>query len=321
MRGSRYTFKSEDYRDISAVKWIPDDDTEVIGAVQIIHGMAEHMERYDDFALFLNRKGFVVIGNDHRGHGKSLEAESDTGFFSEENGWEKALHDIRKVTLQLKEQHRELPIFIISHSMGSFFARDYISRWGDDINGVILSGTGNQKTFMVTVLQFLVKIEILFRGLRHRSTFFDNLSFGSFNKPFEPGAPTPFEWLSRDRVQVDKYVDDPLCGFICTTAHFRDLAQGLKRVCDPSLYSQVPKNLPILLFSGDEDPVGGAKGQLVREVYENYRRVGISDVTMELNLGGRHESLNEINRDIVYDVFLQWLKVHVGKKDEILIQE
>lgn len=311
MRGSRYIFKSEDYRDISAVKWIPEDDTEIIGAVQILHGMAEHIERYEDFARFLNGKGFVVIGNDHRGHGKSLESEGDTGIFAETNGWELALNDARKVTKQLREQHRDLPIFIVSHSMGSFIARDFISRWGDEINGVILSGTGNQKMYMVRILKLLTQWEIYFRGLRHRSLFFDNLSFGSFNKPYEPRARTSFDWLSRDNEQVDKYVSDPLCGFICTSAHFRDLAQGLYRVCSPSIYRSIPKNLPIFLYSGEDDPVGGKKGELVREVYENYKKAGIEDITMEFNPGGRHESLNETNREEVYNLFFNWLKGHI----------
>lgn len=314
MRGSRYTFKSEDGRDISAVKWIPEDESRIIGAVQIFHGMAEHIERYEDFALFLNRNGFVVIGNDHRGHGKSLKSEGDTGIFSEKNGWELALGDTRKVTNQLKEQHRNLPVFIFAHSMGSFFARNYIARWGNEISGIILSGTGNQKMFMVSILRFLVKFEILFRGLRHRSTFFDNLSFGSFNKPFEPNARTPFEWLSRDQEQVDKYVADPLCGYICTSAHFRDLAEGLKGACSSAIYSLIPKDLPIFLYSGEDDPVGGIKGNLVKEVYENYRNAGIKDVSLDFNAGGRHESLNEINREEVYNTFLNWLKAHLPEK-------
>ncbi len=314
MRGSRYIFKSEDYRDISVVKWIPENESEIIGAVQILHGMAEHIERYEEFAQFLNARGFVVIGNDHRGHGKSLKENGDTGIFSEANGWELALNDVRTVTTQLKEQHRGLPVFIVSHSMGSFFARDYISRWGDDIEGVILSGTGNQKMFTVRLLQLLVNFEIRFRGLRHRSHFFDNLSFGSYNKPYGPHPRTSFEWLSRDNDQVDRYVKDPLCGFICTSAHFRDLAQGLHRVCSPSIYKIIPENLPIFLFSGDEDPVGGIKGQLVKEVYENYKKSGIADVSMGLNPEGRHESLNETNREEVYNIFFKWLKDHIPLK-------
>lgn len=310
MRGSRYIFKSDDCRDISAIKWIPDDETQIIGAVQIFHGMAEHMGRYEEFAQFLIKNGFVVIGNDHRGHGKSLVSEGDTGIFAEKNGWEMALKDTRKVTMQIREQHSSLPIFIISHSMGSFLARDYISRWGNDISGVILSGTGNQKLFKVRILQFLVKWEILLKGLRHRSTFFDNLSFGSFNKPYGSDPRTPFEWLSRDIGQVDKYVADPLCGFICTSSFFRDLANGLKRVCSPAVYSEIFDELPIFLYSGENDPVGGIKGNLVKGIYENYKKAGIKDVSMQLNPGGRHESLNEINRGEVYNIFLNWIKDH-----------
>lgn len=314
MRGSRYIFKSEDFRDISAVKWIPENESEIIGAVQLLHGMAEHIERYEEFAQYLNVRGFVVIGHDHRGHGRSLREEGDTGIFAETNGWELALNDVRTVTKQLKEQHRDLPIFIFSHSMGSFFARDYISRWGKEIAGVILSGTGNQNMFSVQLLQSLSRVEILFRGVHHRSQFLDNLSFGSYNKSFGPHARTSFEWLSRDNDQVDKYVGDPLCGFICTSAHYRDLAQGLRQVCTITNYNRVPKDLPIFLFSGDEDPVGGRKGKIVKEVYGNYQKSGIVDVSMQLNPGGRHESLNETNREEVYNIFFQWLKNHIPLK-------
>lgn len=311
MKGSRYTFKSEDLRDISAVKWIPEDEDNIVGAVQIFHGMAEHIERYDDFASFLNENGFVVIGNDHRGHGKSLVKEGDTGIFSEDPGWDKVVNDTRKVTMQLKDQHRDLPLFIFAHSMGSFIARDYISRWGDDFSGVILSGTGNQPLFLMDIMTFLARTEMLFRGKRHRSNLLDGLSFGAFNKPFEPGAPTAFEWLSRDRDQVDKYVADPLCGFICTAAHFRDMATGLKIVCSPSIYSKVPVDLPIFLYSGENDPVGGKKGSLVTKVFEHYKSAGVKDVTMALNKDGRHESVNETNKDEVYRIFLDWLKKHL----------
>lgn len=321
VKGSRYTFKSQDLRDISAVKWIPEDENSIVGAVQIFHGMAEHIDRYEDFALYLNSKGFVVVGHDHRGHGKSLENESDTGIFAEKDGWEKVVNDARKVTTQIRDQHGDIPLFIVSHSMGSFIARDYISRWGNDVSGVILSGTGNQAPLIMSVLGALTRLEILFRGMRHRSTFFDNLSFGSFNKPFEPGAPTPFEWLSRDREQVDRYVNDPLCGFICTSSFFRDLSTGLKRVCSPSIYGEVPENLPVLLYSGEEDPVGGEKGSLVKQVYDQYKAAGLSDVNMILNPGGRHESLNETNRQDVYEIFIRWLIDHLpvsGENDEDL---
>ena len=311
MPGHRYTFKSEDSRKISAIKWIPDDGAKVIAAVQIFHGMAEHIARYENFARFLTKNGFIVVGNDHRGHGNSLAFDGDTGIFAENNGWQLALNDTRRVTRQLIDQHGNLPIFIISHSMGSFFARDYISRWGGDIAGVILSGTGNPNRFTVSMLKALASIELLVRGLRHRSKLLDNLSFGSFNKPFEPQAPTCFEWLSRDREQVDRYVADPLCGFICTCAHFRDLALGLKRISRKRSYTRVPKKLPIFLYSGDEDPVGGKNGSDVKAVYQKYRAAGIKDVRLELNREGRHESLNESNRQMVYDTFLRWLTAHV----------
>jgi len=315
VKGSRYTFKSQDLRDISAVKWIPEGGDQIVGAVQIFHGMAEHIERYEDFALYLNSKGFVVVGHDHRGHGNSLEKEGDTGFFSDKNGWEKVVQDARKVTTHIRDQHGDIPVFIVSHSMGSFIARDYISRWGDDLAGVILSGTGNKSPALLNLVGLLTRLEILFRGKRHRSVFFDNQTFKSYNKPYEPGAPTSFEWLSRDREQVDRYVADPLCGFICTSAFYRDFVSGLKRICSPSLYSQVPKDLPIFLYSGDDDPVGGVKGSLVEEVFEHYKGAGVADVSMVLNRGGRHENLNEVNRREVYEAFHKWLVDHIPERE------
>lgn len=311
VKGSRYTFKSEDHRDISAVKWIPEDEDSIVGAVQIFHGMAEHMERYDDFAQFLNRNGFVVIGNDLRGHGKSLASEGDTGIFSEKDGWEKVLKDTRKVTIQLRDQHRNLPIFLISHSMGTYFARDYISRWGEDLSGVILSATTNKSFLIINLLSALVSMEIFFRGVRHRSRLLDSLTFSSYNKPFEPGARTPYEWLTRDDVLVDRYMADPLCGFVCTASHYRDLAYGFKRICSARIYNEVPKELPLFLYSGDFDPMGGRDGNQVKEVYEGYRSAGVEDVILEFNSGGRHDSLNETNRQEVYERFLRWLKDHL----------
>lgn len=311
MKGSRYTFKSEDQCDISAVKWIPENEDSIIGAVQIFHGMAEHIERYDDFARFLNSRGFIVLGNDHRGHGKSICCEENKGFFSDKDGWEKVVKDARKVTTHIQDQHRGLPIFLFTHSMGSFIGRDYISRWGEDLSGVILSGTANQSVLLMKLFSFMARIEIFFRGKRHKSIFFDKLSFGSFNKPFEPQAPTPFEWLSRDREQVDRYYEDPLCGFICTSSFFLDLANGLKRVCSSAIYSEIPENLPILLYSGDEDPVGGDSGSLVKDVYEQFQKAGMKDISIEFNHGGRHESLNESNRLEVYEYFFKWIKERI----------
>jgi len=313
MRGSRYIFKSEDYRDISAVKWIPDENIEIIGAVQICHGMAEHIGCYEEFAQFLNGKGFVVIGNDHRGHGKSLETDGDTGIFSEENGWEKTLNDMRKVTKQLMDQHRNLPIFLIAHSMGSLFARDYISKWGSDLSGVILSATPNYDMLTVNLFKFLAYMEVRFKGLRHRSTFFDNLNFKTFNKPYEPGAPTAYEWLSRDREKVDKYVADPLCGFVCTSSFFLDSATGAKKVSSNAIYKQIPEDLPIFLYYGEDDPVC-LYGKTVKQVYEKYRKAGIKDLIMDNNPEGRHESLNEINREDIYNIFLDWMKIRIPQK-------
>ena len=305
MKGQEFQFNGEDGSIISGIRWIPEGP---LRAVMIInHGMAEHIARYESFALFLNESGIAVWGEDHRGHGKTAASMDELGYFHQSQGWEKVLSDISVLTDLVKKEHPELPLFILGHSMGSFLTRDFLCENGSDFTGAIISGTGYTPAGLCRTMNLLASGEAKLRGDRHRSAFLDNLSFGQFNRSFLPNR-TPFDWLSRDENQVDEYIQDDLCGFICTSAFFRDLSRGLMRIIDRKRVAGTPRELPVFFYSGTEDPVGGRKAGGVDKVVSLYRSQGMENISCRLNDGGRHESLNEINRDEVFRHFLDFIE-------------
>jgi alpha-beta hydrolase superfamily lysophospholipase len=206
---------------------------------------------------------------------------------------------------KLRAENPGLPFYIIGHSMGSFIARDLIAAYPDGITKVILSGTGSFQSSQVLPLKIIASLQKLFTSSGKKAALIDKLAFGGNNKQFEPGK-TGFEWLSRDEEQVKLYAEDPFCGFVATAGFYLDFAEGLKRISDSSTFENTPVDLPILLYSGDHDPVGG-NGEGVEKVYKQYLDTGHKRVEMKLNEGGRHESLNETNRREVYNIFAGWL--------------
>lgn len=307
MKGVEFRFKSPSKGDISAVKWIP--DSEVRAVLLVCHGMAEHIARYEDFALFLNKAGIAVWGEDHRGHGQSAANPEDTGYFAIERGWESVLEDILTLKEMILKEHKGKPLFIFGHSMGSFLTRDFICDHGEGLSGAIISGTGYQSKLLCKLLVFLAQKEIRRRGDRHRSTFLDRLSFGSFNNKFKP-VRTKFDWLSRDEDQVDLYVNDPSCGFISTSSLFEDLGEGLSRIIDPERIKKTPIELPLFFISGELDPVGGESA--MRKVISLYQKNGQEEISSYINKGGRHESLNETNRVEIYEKIIAFLESHLA---------
>lgn len=288
------------------MKWLPSDAPPK--AVLIInHGMAEHIARYDDFARFMAEKGFAVYGEDHRGHGKTAGSEENCGFFADEKGWMKVIGDIRALYLLAVEEQKNLPVYFFGHSMGSFLTRHYLSLYGNDLSGVILSGTGSHPGLLLAAAKGIAAVESLFRGRKHRSKVLDTMSFGSFNKPFQNEFPEGFGWLSRDREQVKKYLDDPYCGFICTSGMFGDLFSGLQIINNPDCFRSTPSDLPMLIYSGTADPVGGTQGKGVQQVHDSYKRAGIKNLTLTLKKDFRHECLNEEGREEVFNDIFEWL--------------
>lgn len=306
MKTETFTFKEEGGLDIFVYKWVPDDDVRAV--VQIAHGMAETAARYERFAEVLTGAGFLVYANDHRGHGKTakdVESVGDPGV----DGFNGMLRNMRQLDGIIKEENPGLPFFIFGHSMGSFLLQRYMCLYGDRLNGAILSGSNGRVGCLLYIGSWIAKREIKKLGRGHRSAKLDKLSFGGYNKPFKPNR-TKFDWLSRDEAEVDKYVEDPFCGGIFTSGFFYDFFEMLKLTQDKREIRKVPKGLPIYILSGDADPVGNF-GKGVRRLVKTYREIGITDLEYRLYEGGRHEMLNETNRDEVMQDILAWLDGHL----------
>ena len=280
-------------------------DGPVRAVVQIAHGVAEHIERYDAFAAYLADNGFLVVGNDHLGHGKSIASDEDLGFFAENGGWELVVGDIRKLYESTHAEFPEVPYFLFGHSMGSFLARTYLIKYRSGLTGAIISGTGQQAAPIVFGGKLLGQMECRSKGVRYRSEKLNKLAFGNYNDCFEVRR-TANDWLSRDPAAVDKYIEDPLCGFVPSAGLFTDMMSGIQFIGSAKNVRRMNKDLPIFFVSGDMDPVG-ENGKGVMRVYNSFLKAGMTDVTMKLYHECRHELLNELNKDEVMKDILDWL--------------
>ncbi len=302
---NEFSFGSSDCKSTIYVReWLP--DTTPIGVIQICHGVAEHISRYDQFARFLAEHGFVVAGNDHLGHGKSVADVKKQGYFGEHGGWELVVGDIRKLYERLREQYFSLPIFLFGHSMGSFLARTYIIRYHDGPEGVILCGTGQQSSLLLATGLATANTVIRRYGAQHKSQLLNDMSFMGYNSHFKPNR-TEFDWLTRSEAVVDAYIADPDCGYVSSAGLLRDMMTGIKYISSPKNLHRMNKDLPVYFISGDDDPVG-EYGKGVLRAYNSFLKAGLSDVMLKLYHGARHEILNETNRDEVFADVLSWLE-------------
>lgn len=274
-------------------------------AVQVVHGMAEHGARYDELARHLAQAGCVVYAQDLRGHGKTAEDASELGWFADQLGWDRAAEDLREFAEKITREQPGIPLFLLGHSMGSFLARTAMISFPGLYQGVLLSGTGGDPGPAGVVGSWIARRHIRRYGPRHPDKVLDRLSFGSFNRPFKP-ARTPFDWLSRDEAEVDAYIADPLCGCICSSAFFRDLLSGLKFIHRREHIDRIPKDMPVLLFSGEQDPVG-KRGKEVRKTADLFRQAGLQDVTLQLFPDARHELFHELNRGEAAELVSRWI--------------
>lgn len=284
-------------------RWLP--ETPPKAAVQIAHGLAEHAARYERLAQALTGAGYAVYAGDHRGHGRTAAGPADLGFFAEREGWRRLLDDLRQIQRQIAAEHPGLPVLLIGHSMGSFLAQQFISEQGEGLAGVVLSGSDGKPGALASVGRLVTRIERLRLGPRGRSSLVHGLAFGVFNKAFAPTR-TPADWLSRDPAEVDKYVADPLCGFIATTQAWVDLLDALPEIAKPERQRLVPKRLPIHIISGSADPVSDSTKRL-QQLLAAYRAAGLERVTHRFYEGARHELFNETNRDEVTRDVIRWL--------------
>jgi len=280
----------------------PDARAPVRGVVAIAHGMAEHAARYDAFASYLNSRGYIVEAHDHRGHGKTARTDNDLGFFAEQNGWRRVVADLSERLADMRQRHAGRKLVLFGHSMGSFMAQQVMYQAPQLLDAVVLSGSNGKPLPIAAMGRMVARVERLRLGKHGRSTLLAKLTFGAFNKKFAPNR-TEFDWLSRDAAQVDAYIADTRCGFACTTQMWIDLLDALPQLAKPANRGEIPQELPVLVLSGDADPVGLNLSELVN----GYDKVGLQRVTVKLYPEGRHEMLNEINRTQVFADIVGWL--------------
>ncbi|WP_195946023.1 alpha/beta hydrolase [Paraclostridium bifermentans] len=306
MKISNFTFKGEEDTDIYVYKYEPIEKENINGIVQISHGMSEESSRYKRFANYLTDNGYIVYINDHRGHGKSAENINRIGILAQKDGIHCIVKDLNKLTKIIKAENNGLPIFLFSHSMGSFAAQKYIIDYSEDIDGVILSGTNGLHGIEVDLGFLVAKVMSKIQGREKKAYLIDKLAFGGFNKKFKPNK-SEFDWLSRDFKEVEKYIENEYCGVVFSNGYFYDLFKLFKEIRNINNLKKINSKLPIYIFAGDKDPVGKF-GKGVTKLYENYKKVGIENVEFKLYSGGRHEMLNEINKDEVINDTINWIK-------------
>jgi alpha-beta hydrolase superfamily lysophospholipase len=294
-----HSIKADGKHSIQVFLWEPGETPTAV--IQVFHGLGEHSARYDRFAQAAMKNGYAVCAHDHRGHG---QATQNIGFFAAENGWDLLVSDGHLVTRFLQQRFAEKPVVLLGHSMGSYIAQSYAMRFGHGLDALILSGSTWPARSQLFILRLLAVFESWRHGKSGVSSLLDKLGFGAFNKRFEP-ARTELDWLSRENSEVDAYIDDPLCGGPYTTGLWLDLLGGLLQISTNRALQQIPQNLPILITGGAEDPVGGERG--MKKLAARYEATGHVHLSTEIYPGGRHEMLNETNRDEFTDDLLGWV--------------
>lgn len=312
MKTESFQFTSSDGLDVFVHKWLPDNGDLPKGVLQLAHGATEHAKRYEHFAKFLVENGFAVYANDHRGHGKTADSLEDLSYFSDQdNGWDLAVEDMHRLSDHINADYPELPVFLMGHSMGSFLTREYILRYGKELNGVVLSGTGGGLVLLVKMMKFMSLLMMGIKGRKHHSPFLTELLYGGLKKKIK-NRQTDFDFLTRDSAEVQKYIDDPYCGYTVTPEYAYQLAYGISRLYKKKSFNSVPSDLPMMIFSGEKDPVGGENGKDVEVVYRKYLKGGLEDVSLKIYPEARHEMINETNRREVFNDILDWMNERIA---------
>jgi alpha-beta hydrolase superfamily lysophospholipase len=298
----RHVLHALDGHQINAQIWQPPGESK--GLIQILHGLGEYAGRYERFATAAAAEGFAVCAHDHRGHGGHDEVQ---GHFADRNGWNLLITDALLVLNFALDHCAKQQVILLGHSMGSFIAQSFAMRYPKAISALILSASTWPSRVQLRAATVLAQLEVWRRGASGHSPSLDKRGFGDFNKPFAPNR-TASDWLSRDDVEVDKYVASPLCGGPYSAGLWRDLFGGLLEVSTSAALKKIPPEVPVLIMGGQVDPVGGERG--MRGLTEHYERAGHDHVALEIYADGRHEMLNETNRDEVTADLLQWISAN-----------
>lgn len=310
MRKEHFFQKMSDGIEISVIRWLPDEKVEIKGIVQLSHGMVEHALRYEEFAKALTDAGFVFNAHDHRGHGQTAEwaiehGTGDFGILAESDGFTRVVKDLDEIILRCQHDFPGAKIILFGHSFGSFVSQAYIEKYAPHINACILAGTRGPNPAEVFLGKIVTHIVCAVRGRRATSPFVKKLMFGASNKKISD-AQTASDWLSRDKEEVQKYVNDKWCNFMPTSGFYADMMDGLGEIHKDAAVNAIPKNLPIFLIAGEDDPVG-AYGVTVKRLYDLYKKVGIENVSLKLYPEARHELLNETNKAEVTEDVIQFI--------------
>ena len=297
-----FWFASKGAGKIHGCRWIPEGETKAV--MQIVHGIAEFIERYDDFANFLNRQGIAVVAEDHMGHGQSVNGGGVRGYFS--GGWFAAVEDTMVLLRGTRAAYPDIPYILFGHSMGSFMARTILCKYPDSgISAAVICGTGWQPPALLPPVIALIDQVCKKSGEDKPSALLQKLVFGSYNSRVEHPR-TQFDWLTRDAKQVDAYIANPMCGFTASAGLLRELMKGIAYIEKPENLAAMNKDLSVFFISGGDDPVGNY-GKGVRKTAEAFRKAGMKHVTTRIYPLCRHEILNEINKEEIYEDVAQWI--------------
>lgn len=289
---------------LHAIRWVPEAEKPVC-ILQIVHGMTEYIDRYDEFARYMAERGILVVGDDHLGHGKSVRAGETYGYFCKHDAPTVLVRDEHRLKKLMQKKYADVPYIILGHSMGSFITRNYLLRYGKGIDGVIIMGTGMPPKPVLLTGIALSTIQGLVYGGDHVCKFIDKISFGSYNKRIDM-TKEPGNWLSKNEENLMKYAGDPMCSFTFTANGFQTMFRLIYNLHDREKLKKMPPELPVIFLSGEDDPVGDY-GKAVKQVYQSFREIGMENVQIKLYPKDRHEILNELDREDVYGDIYRWI--------------
>lgn len=306
-----FQFLSYDNKtNIHAIRWAPDSG-EYKAILQITHGMLEYINRYHGFAEYLTEHGFLVVGHDNLGHGESVRTQADWGYIAHKNGSDCMVEDMHQLRTMIQRDSPDIPYFMLGHSMGSYLLRKYITKYNQGLSGVLIVGTGHVENYTIKLAMVLTKFLATVRGWRHRSKFLENIVFSGVYKKFDMNGTAPeHSWLTRDVEIVNCYYKEPRCTFRFTLNGFYSFFETVLYDNQQRNIEKIPKTLPIIILSGDNDPVGDL-GVGVKKVYTRLQSFGMTDITCKLYKDYRHEIINEIGKDIVYQDILLWCEERI----------
>lgn len=294
--------------DIHAVSWKPGGKKKPLGVIQIVHGMAEYIMRYDEMARYFAEKGFAVYGNDQIGHGLSVNEKYPLGYFGTENeNGSVFVEDAKKLLDIGKTENPGVPYILFGHSMGSFVARVFIGKYGRELDGAVICGTAGKNPAVGVAIKLSERI--CRKKGKKPGKFLNSLAFSSYNR--RTSKNTDFDWLSKDAQNVRRYIKDPLCGFLFSNQGFHDLFTLNRHIFEDGVINGAPVDLPLFFIAGTGDPVG-SYGKGVRETAKLYKKSGHKDVKVKLYRGSRHEIHNDRDKVDVYKDILKFIRRTTG---------